>query len=79
MARFIAGIQAWKSEKKSEVTRLASMEASTWLRTWKGGVTVNAFFDKKNKQISFQIYKDEGSNNPGKRVLIYEFQIKEKE
>jgi hypothetical protein len=23
--------------------------------------------------------KNEGSNNPGKRVLIYEFQIKEKE
>ena len=76
MARLIAGLQAWKGAGKSEVTRLASQEASVWLRGWKGGVTVNAFYEPPN-QIRFQVYRDLGSTSPGSRSLIAEFVVPE--
>jgi hypothetical protein len=74
MARMITGIQAWKGHNKSEITRLASREASVWLRGWKGGVT-DAFYEQGN--IRFQVFRDLGSTSPESRSLIAEFIVPE--
>jgi len=76
MARFIAGVQAWKGHHKSEITRLASTEAAVWLRGWKGGVTVCAFHEPPGN-IRFQVFRDLGSASPGSRSLITEFVVPE--
>jgi hypothetical protein len=76
MARLIAGIQAWKGANMSEVTRLASKEASAWLRGWRGGVTVCAFYEPPDK-IRFQVFRDLGSVSPGSRSLLAEFVVPE--
>jgi len=76
MARLIAGIQAWKGAGKSEVTRLASQEASVWLRGWRGGVTVCAFYEPLGN-IRFKVFRDLGSTSPGSRSLIAEFVVPE--
>jgi hypothetical protein len=74
MARMITGIQVVKGTNRSQATRLASREASTWLRGWQGGVTVNAFFEPPDK-IRFCVYRDGGSTSPGTRSLIAEFVV----